>query len=352
MVGVINAHVLTVSDRCSRGEREDLSGPLASALLGGWSVSVADARIIPDGAESVRAAIEESVRAGARVIVTTGGTGISPRDETPEGTLPLITKRLEGIEALIMQAAKNAPAAPLSRAIAGIVTVDGTDAFVVNAPGSRGGVTDTINVIGPILDHIVDQLDGGDHPVPHVAHDHGGHVTDLDIPAAHHHGAKVQPSPHALATWQNQHKSERQRNDADVVYATVTEDDVDVADLVTMVERPEAGAVMTFRGIVRNHDAGRSVDSIDYEAHPDAAKVVARVAHDVAKASGCLAIAVVHRAGHLKIGDLALGAAVSAAHRVEAFNALNEVVEQVKMQLPVWKKQQFPDGTHEWSGSA
>lgn len=349
---VITAHVITVSDRCASGEREDLSGPLAAALLGGWAVEVTEKKIIPDGTESVSETIQASVREGARVIVTTGGTGISPRDETPEGTMPLLTKRLDGIESLIRQAAKNAPAAPLSRALAGIVTVDGKDAFVVNAPGSRGGVTDTVNVIGPLLDHIVDQLEGGDHPVPHVSHDHGGHVSDLDIPGAHHHGAKVQPTAHAQATWENQHKAKRFDHDADVVYATVTEDDVDVADLVKMVEGPEAGAVMTFRGIVRNHDAGRSVDSIDYEAHPDAANVVARVAHEVAKGSGCLAIAVVHRAGHLEIGDLALGAAVSAAHRVEAFNALNEVVEQVKMQLPVWKKQQFPDGSHEWSGSA
>lgn len=349
---MISAHVLTVSDRCSRGEREDLSGPLAAALLGGWSVSVDRTRIIPDGADSVRTAIEESVREGARVIVTTGGTGISPRDETPEGTLPLITKRLDGIESLIRQAAKNAPAAPLSRALAGIVTVDGADAFVINAPGSRGGVTDTINVIGPLLDHVVDQLEGGDHPVPHLSHDHGGHLSALDVPAAHQHGAKVQLTPHAQATWETQHAAEHPDHDADVVYATVTGDPIDMDELVRLVERPEAGAVMTFKGIVRNHDAGRSVNSIDYEAHPDAGTVVARVAHEVAKASGCEAIAVVHRSGHLAIGDIALGAAVSAAHRVEAFTALNEVVEQVKLQLPVWKKQQFPDGSHEWTGSA
>lgn len=347
---MIHAHVITVSDRCSRGEREDLSGPLAAALLGGWSINVSDTKIVPDGADSVSSAITQSVKEGARVIVTTGGTGVSPRDETPEGTLPLLSKRLDGIESLIRQAAKNAPAAPLSRALAGIVTIDGTDAFVVNAPGSRGGVTDTINVIGPLLDHIVDQLDGGDHPVPHVAHDHGGHVSALDIPAAHHHGAKV--TPHAEATYRTQHSSPHPTHDADVVYATVTEEPIDMEHLVDLVERPEAGAVLTFKGVVRNHDGGRSVNSIDYEAHPDADKVVARVAHQVAKNSGCLAVAVVHRSGHLEIGDIALGAAVSAAHRVEAFAVLNEVVEQVKLQLPVWKKQQFPDGTHEWTGSA
>lgn len=347
---MIHAHVITVSDRCFSGEREDLSGPLTAALLGGWSITVSNTKVIPDGADSVQSTIEESVREGAQVILTTGGTGISPRDETPEGTLPLITKRLDGIESLIRQAAKNAPAAPLSRALAGIVTVDGQDAFVVNAPGSRGGVTDTVNVIGPLLDHIVDQLNGGDHPVPHVASDHGGHVDSLDIPAAHHHGAKV--TPHAEATYRTQHSSPHPDHDADVVYATVTEEDIDMQHLVDLVERPEAGAVLTFKGVVRNHDSGRSVNSIDYEAHPDADKVVARVAHEVAKNSGCLAIAVVHRSGHLEIGDLALGAAVSAAHRVEAFKALNEVVEQVKLQLPVWKKQQFPDGSHEWTGSA
>nr|WP_262493445.1 molybdenum cofactor biosynthesis protein MoaE [Flaviflexus equikiangi] len=174
----------------------------------------------------------------------------------------------------------------------------------------------------------------------------------MEVPAAHHHGAKVTPTAHARATWEAQHAAEHPDHDADVVYATVTDQPIDMDRLVALVERPEAGAVLTFTGIVRNHDAGRSVNSIDYEAHPDADKVVARVAHQVAEASGCLAIAVVHRSGHLDVGDLALGAAVSAAHRVEAFAALNEVVEQVKLQLPVWKKQQFPDGTHEWTGSA
>lgn len=343
--GVMKAHVITVSDRCHAGQREDLSGPLAVALLSGWSVEIAGHDVIPDGAQSVQDAIVKAVKSGVDLVFTTGGTGISPRDETPDGTLPLISKRLDGIESLIRQAATGAPAAPLSRAIAGIVNLDGHSALVINAPGSRGGVTDAIASIGPLLAHVVDQLAGGDHPAPHSAHSHSGKGTSRIAKADH-------TSAHARATYANQHSAEHPTNTADVVHAKVSDEVIDMNALASLVERDEAGAVVTFIGVVRNHDAGRSVTSIDYEAHPDAEAVVTRVAHDVAEKSGVLAIAVQHRVGHLEIGDLALGAAVSAAHRREAIDILDQLIEQVKLELPVWKKQAFPDGSHEWTGSA
>jgi molybdopterin synthase catalytic subunit len=113
-----------------------------------------------------------------------------------------------------------------------------------------------------------------------------------------------------------------------------------------------AGAVVSFAGVVRNHDDGRSVTELEYHAHPSAPDVVAEVAAEIAARDGVIAVAVSHRVGMLAIGDIALAAAVSAAHRGEAFTACSELVDEVKHRLPVWKRQVFDDGTDEWVGSA
>ena len=137
-----------------------------------------------------------------------------------------------------------------------------------------------------------------------------------------------------------------------VVLAEVRDGRVDVAECAAAVEDAAAGAVVTFGGVVRNHDAGRAVTEIEYVGHPTAGDVVAQVAADVAARFPVDAVAVVHRTGTLTVGDVALAAAVSAAHRAEAFAATAELVEEVKRRLPVWKRQVFPDGSHEWTGSA
>lgn len=137
-----------------------------------------------------------------------------------------------------------------------------------------------------------------------------------------------------------------------IVRAEVTEEPVVVAELVAAVEDRAAGAVVTFDGMVRDHDGGRGVSSLSYSAHPTASEIVEGIARRVAQQPGLRAIAVVHRVGELSIGDTALGVAVSADHRAPAFEALREIVEQVKVELPVWKHQHFEDGTSEWSNMA
>jgi molybdopterin synthase catalytic subunit len=137
-----------------------------------------------------------------------------------------------------------------------------------------------------------------------------------------------------------------------VVLADVRDGAVEVGECAAAVDDPAAGAVVTFGGVVRNHDGGRSVTEIEYVGHPTAGQVVAEVAADVAARFPVDAVAVVHRVGTLRVGDVALAAAVSAAHRAEAFEATAELVEEIKRRLPVWKRQVFPDGTHEWTGSA
>jgi molybdopterin synthase catalytic subunit len=115
------------------------------------------------------------------------------------------------------------------------------------------------------------------------------------------------------------------------------------------VAAPECGAVVTFRGVVRDDDGGRDVTSLDYEAHPDATAVLQKVCQAVTAETG-LRVAATHRFGHLVVGDVALVASASAGHRKEAFEACSLLVERIKAEVPIWKKQQFTDGESEWVG--
>jgi len=134
--------------------------------------------------------------------------------------------------------------------------------------------------------------------------------------------------------------------------ADVTEAPIAVEDVRALAADSAAGAVVTFSGDVRDHDHGRDVERLEYEGHPTAGAVIAEVAAEVALRHDVIAIAVSHRVGPLQIGDAALVAAVSAAHRGEAFAACADLVDEVKDRLPVWKHQVFSDGTDEWVNCA
>lgn len=154
------AVVVTVSDRSSAGLRADSSGPVAVAALREAGFACADAVVVADGADSVERALRTALAAGAQLIVTTGGTGLSPRDETPEGTARVLEREIPGIgEELRRRGAAEKPAGMLSRGLAGVVG----GALVVNLPGSPAGVTSGMPVILSVARHIIDQLSGGDH---------------------------------------------------------------------------------------------------------------------------------------------------------------------------------------------
>ena len=151
---------MTVSDRSSRGERPDTSGPLLAALLAEAGCDVGPVVLVPDEVEAVQGAVREAVAGGADAVVTTGGTGLSPRDVTPEATRPLLDRELPGIAEALRAVSRDAvPTSVLSRGLAG--TVGRT--LVVNLPGSTGGVRDGARVLAPVLAHAVSQLAGGDH---------------------------------------------------------------------------------------------------------------------------------------------------------------------------------------------
>lgn len=139
---------------------------------------------------------------------------------------------------------------------------------------------------------------------------------------------------------------------AQVVRAAVGEEPLDVDEHARLVEHAAAGAVVTFAGVVRDHDGGRSVHGLEYSAHPTASSVVREVVADVAaRTEGVRAVAVSHRVGPLEIGDVALACAVAADHRRQAFEVCAELVDEVKRLLPVWKHQRFADGSDEWVNS-
>ncbi|SFW61689.1 molybdenum cofactor biosynthesis protein MoaE [Amycolatopsis australiensis] len=301
------ARVIVASNRAAKGVYEDKTGPVIVAWLADRGYDVPAPVVVEDG-EPVGVALRAALADGVAVVLTTGGTGISPTDRTPDVTRAVLDHELPGVADAIRAAGlPKVPTAVLSRGVAGVAG----RTLVVNLPGSTGGVKDGLGVLDGILDHAVDQLAGGDHPRT--------------------------PAPASAVR---------------VARALVTEDVLSVEEHARLVEDDAAGAVVTFAGVVRDHDGGKGVRDLTYEGHPSAGQVIAEVVEDLASRwTGVRAVAVSHRVGPLTIGDVALACAVAAEHRGQAFSACSDLVDEVKARLPVWKHQHFTDGTDEWVNS-
>ncbi len=154
------AAVVVASNRAAAGVYADTTGPMIAEALRELGFTVGEPAVVADG-EPVGEAIGAAVRAGARVVLTTGGTGLTPTDRTPEVTRPLLDREVPGIAEAIRAhgRAQGVPTAVLSRGLAGV----SGGCLVVNLPGSRGGVKDGLEVLRPILVHAVEQVAGSDH---------------------------------------------------------------------------------------------------------------------------------------------------------------------------------------------
>lgn len=297
------ARVVVASNRAATGVYPDRTGPIIVEWLRTRGIDVAEPEVVADG-DPVGEALRRAVADRVSVVITTGGTGINPTDRTPEVTAQVLDYPIPGLaDAIRVAGLPEVPTAILSRGLAGV----SGRTIIVNLPGSRGGVRDGLGVLDGVLEHAIDQLHGGDH----VSH--------------------------------------AQRPPAEVLRADVTEQPLEVEALARLVEHRSVGAVVTFGGVVRDHDGGRGVRELEYEGHPSASEIVAEVATDIAgRFEGVRSLAVAHRIGLLKIGDVALACAVAADHRKQAFEACAELVDEVKRRLPIWKRQVFDDGEQEW----
>jgi molybdenum cofactor synthesis domain-containing protein len=329
------AVVVVASNRAAAGVYPDRTGPVIVDWLCQRGYQTPDPVVVPDGSP-VRDAVAVAVADAVDVVLTTGGTGISPTDRTPEATEPLLDRRLPGLADAIRSAGlPRVPTAVLSRGLAGVAG----QTLVVNLPGSTGGVRDGLAVLDQVLDHAIEQLHGADHVGSGTGQPAlSGHPHGHELSKEHSHQAvfpPADPTPSGV-----------------VLRAVVIEDPLDVEEHARLVARSAAGAVVSFSGVVRDHDSGRGVRALEYSSHPSASDVIKRVAAQIAAAHPeVLGLAVSHRIGPLAIGDSALACAVSAAHRGAAFAACAALVDEVKLQLPIWKRQEFADGSEQWVNS-
>lgn len=314
------AHVIVASTRAAAGVYPDQVGPRIGNWLRerGWQVTIT---VVPDG-DQVGQQIEAALGSAhpVQLVVTAGGTGIHPTDVTPEQTRPFLDQLLPGLmERFRAVSAEHKPTAMLSRGLAGI---HAGRAILVNLPGNPEAAGTGLSVLEDVLDHALHQLSGGDHE-----HAEGAHPFTPD---------------------QEQAPVELTR----VPYADVCDETLDTLRcqlLSDLVMRQHSGALVTFSGVVRDHDQNRNVIRLDYSAHPNAGALLRQLADEIAQRYGAT-VAVQHATGSLRVGQTAVFIAVAAGHRREAFEACSELIDLLKQRIPIWKHQWYADGETEWLG--
>lgn len=312
------AQVIVASTRAAKGEYEDSSGALAARWLHEHGFDCPDPVIIADEDIPARlAALFDRPEDLPDVLITSGGTGVGYDDVTVETVRPHLDKELPGlVSEFFRRGAEQIPTAVLSGAVAGVVG----RTFVMSLPGSRGGVADGLAVLEPVIDHLV------------------GLLRD-DAAGAHAPVGNADPAYVAEQTGQ-------------LIGVHISADPLE--DLASAARRQVAtaamGAVVTFEGVVRDHDEGRGVTRLTYSSHPDAEQMMAEVVGGVVRRHPEVRAWAAHRVGELDVGDLAFVVVVAAAHRAPAFAAASDIADEVKARVPVWKEQEMSDGSTTWVG--
>lgn len=312
------ALVVVASTRAAAGVYEDTSGKLLVEWLRGKGFDTPDAVIVAD--RDIPAYVAGLVDLPS-VLLTTGGTGAAPDDNTVDAIAPLIDTPLPGIaHAFWAKGLESTPFAVASRAVAGFAG----NCFVMTLPGSRGGCKDGIAVLDPILDSLVGLREGDACSGPA----HGCCHSDA-------------PDPDYVDAQTGL-----------VVDAFMTDQPLEdlIADGTAAATTPAMGAVVTFNGVVRDHDGGQRVASLTYSSHPSADQVLKEVAARVSAAHPKARLWAAHRTGALAIGESAFVVVAAAAHRAHAFAAACALADAVKAEVPIWKEQELANGSTQWVG--
>jgi cyclic pyranopterin phosphate synthase len=272
------AAVITASNRSARGEREDTSGHLLADRLRELGCTVDSVTVVPDDVPAIQAALRSALADGADLVITTGGTGVTPTDVTPEATRPVLEREVPGIaEAIRLETRDRVPTSILSRGLAGTVGAS----LVVNLPGSPGGVKDGLDRARA---HTGTRAESVARRRPQAGRWSG--VT------------AVQP-----------------------VLCEISTEPLSTDAHQAAVAGPASGAIVVFSGVVRDHDDGRSVVSLDYVGHPSAAEVLRACREEILADPLVHAVAVSHRIGDLQDRRRGTGRRVVGRHRAEAFAA-------------------------------
>lgn len=359
------AVVLVASTSAAAGTAEDYAGPLLVGWLSERGYLVDGTHVVPDGAavgEALRHHLHERPEAERpRVIVTTGGTGLGPDDWTPEETRKVLDKEATGIvQALVDHGLAKLPEAAMSRGTAG----SSGRTFIANLPGSVGGVKDGITVLDPILHHIQAQLedgaDDGVHPPRDAAAAEvralvGGGASAAAVVGDPVGGEVAGAAGRAPVAGAGERDGEPGGASGSVLRpfasGVITDKTLCLAAAEARVKTPHTGAVAVFRGVVRDHDSGRGdVVGLEYTAHPAAQSMLDEVLAAALVDYPQVRLWAEHRIGELVIGDDALLVVAASAHRKEAFTACAELVDRIKDRVPIWKRQDYANGDHDWVG--
>jgi molybdopterin adenylyltransferase len=312
------AAVLVVSDRAYTGERPDSVGPSLVEILEKAAFSVEDIRVVPDEESEIRRAIEVwTAESKIDLVVTTGGTGLGPRDVTPEAIRALAVKEIAGLaEAMRAHGLRSTPLAALSRQVAAVVG----RSLVLALPGSPKGAIDSLLAVIDALPHALEMVRAGQDG-------HSPHYTTAQAASGSHSAEKT-------------------------LFVTGLRDTpLDARALVDAIRRPDCGGLVSFEGTARSPSEGRDIQFLEYDAYRVLAeKQLAAIAREAAQRCGLRGVVAVHRVGRILPGETIVICAAAAPHRDAAFEGARYLIERIKAEAAIWKKEVFTEGSR-WVGA-